>query len=83
MTTVVKVTSKGQLTLPIKLRKDLGITKESYLLVDEIGEFLVLKKIQKLDEITKIFSALAKKKGITKKEIFDSLEKLQEEKWNA
>jgi len=83
MTTVVKVTSKGQLTLPIKLRKDLGITKESYLLIDEIGEFLVLKKIQKLDEITKIFSALAKKKAVTKKEILDSLQKLQEEKRNA
>ena len=46
MPVVIKVTSKGQLTIPVKYRRHLGIDKESYLLVDEIGDFLILKKIR-------------------------------------
>lgn len=83
MPVVIKVTSKGQLTIPIKYRRDLGIDKDSYLLVDEIGDFLILKKIQKLDQITKILSAKAKEKGITRDDVLKTLRKIQKEKWNA
>ena len=83
MPVVIKVTSKGQLTIPIKYRRDLGIDKESYLLVDEIGDFLILKKIQKLDQITKILSTKAKEKGITRDDVLKTLRKIQKEKWNA
>ena len=83
MPVVIKVTSKGQLTIPIKYRRDLGIAKESYLLVDEIGDFLILKKIQKLDQITKILSTKAKEKGITRDDVLKTLRKIQKEKWNA
>ena len=83
MPVVIKVTSKGQLTIPIKYRRDLGIDKESYLLVDEIGDFLILKKIRKLDQITKILSAKAKEKGITRDDVLKTLRKIQKEKWNA
>ena len=83
MPVVIKVTSKGQLTIPIKYRRSLGMDKESYLIVDEIGDFLVLKKIQKLDQITKMLSTMAKEKGITKQDVLKTLRKIQEEKWNA
>ena len=83
MPVVIKVTSKGQLTLPIKYRRNLGIDKDSYLLVDEIGDFLILKKIKKLDQITKILSAKAKEKGITRDDVLKTLRKIQKEKWNA
>ena len=83
MPVVIKVTSKGQLTIPIKYRRNLGIDKESYLIVDEIGEFLILKKIQKLDQITKMLSTIAKEKAITKQDVLKTLRKIQEEKWNA
>ena len=83
MPVVIKVTSKGQLTIPIKYRRSLGMDKESYLIVDEIGDFLILKKIQKLDQITKMLSTMAKEKGITKQDVLKTLRKIQEEKWNA
>jgi len=83
MPVVIKVTSKGQLTIPIKYRRNLGIDKESYLIVDEIGDFLILKKIQKLDQITEMLSTIAKEKGITKQDVLKTLRKIQEEKWNA
>jgi len=80
MPVVVKVTSKGQFTLPMQYRKHLGINKDSYILIDEVGNFLVLEKLQKLDQITKILSAKAKEKKITKQEILKTLKKIQTEK---
>ena len=80
MPVVVKVTSKGQFTLPMKYRKSLGINKDSYLLIDEVGNFLVLEKLQKLDQITKILSSKAKEKKITKQEVLKTLKKIQAEK---
>ena len=32
---IVKVTEKGQVTLPIDLRRKLGITKDDYLVVEK------------------------------------------------
>jgi bifunctional DNA-binding transcriptional regulator/antitoxin component of YhaV-PrlF toxin-antitoxin module len=81
MPVVVKVTSKGQFTLPMQYRKSLGINKDSYILIDEVGNFLVLEKLQKLDQITKILSSKAKEKKITKEEVIKTLKKIQAEKY--
>jgi AbrB family looped-hinge helix DNA binding protein len=42
---VVKVTEKGQVTLPVSLRRKLGITKDDYLVVESEGEYLKLHKL--------------------------------------
>jgi AbrB family looped-hinge helix DNA binding protein len=42
---VVKVTEKGQVTLPVNLRRKLGITKDDYLVVESEGEYLKLRKV--------------------------------------
>ncbi len=42
---IIKVTEKGQVTLPIGLRRKLGITKDDYLVVETEGEYLKLRKI--------------------------------------
>jgi AbrB family looped-hinge helix DNA binding protein len=44
---IIKVTEKGQVTLPIDLRRKLRITKDDYLVVEADGNVL---KIQKLAE---------------------------------
>lgn len=43
--TIVKVTEKGQLTLPIDLRRRLRIGKDDYLSVEAEGEVLKLRKV--------------------------------------
>lgn len=83
MPEIIKITSKGQLTIPVKYRKQLGLDKDSYLIVDEIGDFLILEKIKKLDQITTILSSRAKEKNITKKELRKTLKEIQEEKWTV
>ena len=42
---IVKVTEKGQVTLPVDLRRKLGITKDNYLVVEAEGEYLRLRKL--------------------------------------
>jgi AbrB family looped-hinge helix DNA binding protein len=42
---VVKVTEKGQVTLPVNLRRKLGITKDDYLVVENEGDYLKLRKV--------------------------------------
>lgn len=83
MPEIVKITSKGQLTIPVKYRRQLGLDKDSYILVDDVGDFLILEKIKKLDQITKILSSKAKEEGLTKKDVLKTLREIQEEKWKA
>jgi AbrB family looped-hinge helix DNA binding protein len=42
---IIKVTEKGQVTLPIHLRRKLGIKKDDYLVVEAEGEYLKLRKV--------------------------------------
>lgn len=83
---VIKITSKGQLTLPIDIRKELSLDKDSYLYVTKVGSVVVMKKVEKLslDEISTILQSLAEERGITRnflmKEVERAKKQLQEEK---
>lgn len=82
MTEVVKVTSKGQITLPISIRKAIGISDDSYLLVEQIGDYVLMKKAEvRMKEINRILGSEAKKKGITRKELLRALKTIQEKTW--
>lgn len=82
MTEVVKVTSKGQITLPIGIRSGIGITENSYLLVERIGGYVLLKKAElRMKEIQKLLKNEAKRKNITKKELLKALEKTKTRVW--
>jgi len=83
---VVKITSKGQLTLPVEIRRDLSLGKDSYLYVTRLGRLIVMKKVDELslDDISATPQTLAKKRGITRdllmRDIEKAREKLREEK---
>ncbi len=82
MTKVIKVTSKGQITLPSEIREEMGIDKDNYIAVDSIGDYIILKKItSKLEEISKAFKKEADSKNITKKDIEKAIEESREEVW--
>ena len=82
MTQVIKVTSKGQVTIPSSIRAKLGIEKDSYIAVDTIGDFIVMKKVAlQLTEISNILGKEAKEKGITKKQIDKAILEAREEVW--
>lgn len=83
MTQVIKATSKGQITLPNKIRKRLGINQDTYMAVDVIGDYVLMKKVDvKLKELSNIFQEEAKKKKISKKDIEDAILESREEVWS-
>lgn len=76
MTDVVKVTSKGQITLPVDIRSSMGVDRDTYLLVEQVGDYILMKKADvRMKKIRKILGDAARKKGITKKDILAALEK--------
>ena len=76
---VVKITSKGQMTLPVDLRRELDLRKDSYVYVTKLGELIVMKKVDELslDEISIILQRLARKNSITKEMLLKDLEKVR------
>ena len=74
MAEVVKVTTKGQLTLPARIRRDLGISEDTYLLAEEVGDFVVLRRAEtRLLELSESFQKEAKRKGITREALLRAL----------
>ena len=74
MVEVLKVTTKGQLTLPARIRKDLDISEGTYLLAEEVGEFVVLRRAEtRFLELSERFQKEAKRKGITREALLRAL----------
>lgn len=82
MSKVIKVTSKGQVTLPSEIREKLGINEDSYMAVEEIGDYIILKKVgPKLREISEAIQKEADSENITKEDIEKTIEESREEVW--
>ncbi|RLF60255.1 MAG: hypothetical protein DRN27_00230 [Thermoplasmata archaeon] len=83
MAEVIKVTSKGQVTLPADIRKKLHISKDTYIAVDIIGDYIIMKKVGlKLKELSDIIQKNVKEKGVTKKEIEKVILESRKEVWD-
>jgi AbrB family looped-hinge helix DNA binding protein len=67
---VVKITSKGQLTLPAEIRKSLKIGEGDYLYVTEAGGLILMKRIG-VDpkEILDRFQRAAREIGLNRREL--------------
>src|SRR5207244_11856427 len=74
MAEVVKVTTKGQLTLPARIRRDLDISEDTYLLAEEVGDFDVLRRAEtRFLELSESFQKEAKRKRITREALLRAL----------
>ena len=83
MTDVVKVTSKGQITLPVNIRNAIGIKDDSYLVVEQVGEYILMRKTElRMKEIQSILKNEAKRKNISKKELMKALLKTKKRMWS-
>lgn len=82
---IVKVTSKGQLTLPAEMRRSLNLDKDSYLYVERLGNLIVMKKVGELtlDEISAILQRAADEKGLTKRDLEREVERVRSERWRS
>lgn len=77
---VVKITSKGQFTLPVEIRRDLSLGKDSHVYVTRLGRLIVIKKVDELtlDDISAILEPLAKRSGVTRRILMKDIERARE-----
>ena len=74
MTTTVKVTRKGQTTIPSKFRKKLGIKQGDCLVVEATEKGVLFKVVPRLEDMAGIDAEYG-----TPEEIKKEIEKLREE----
>ena len=56
MQKIVKVTRKGQTTIPAEIREKLGIKEGDDLVVEAIDQQIIFKRIPKLEDMCGIFA---------------------------
>jgi antitoxin PrlF len=70
MPEITKMTSKGQVVIPVEIREELSLDEGTQLVVSRMGDLVLMKKIsiadpkKEFEELTKKGSSFAKKKGI-------------------
>jgi AbrB family looped-hinge helix DNA binding protein len=77
---VVKMTRSGQITLPSNFRADLGIFEGDYLVVEEVGDLIVIKKLGR-ESLRAFMGELrkeARKAGITRAMVGKAIRELRE-----
>jgi len=74
---IIKISSKGQVTIPAKFRKELSLDKDTYLYMAKAGKVLVLKKVDELslDDISGVLGDVAKERGVTQELLLEETEK--------
>lgn len=76
MAEITKISSKGQVVIPMKIRRELDLEEGSRFVVDRSGQMIILRKLSipealaEFDKIVKIGSKYAEKKGIKCEEDF-------------
>lgn len=78
---VVKVSSKGQVTIPGRFRKELGLDRDSHLYVARVGGLLIMRRVDglSLEEVSSVLSKMAEDRGITKELLLEEAERAREE----
>jgi AbrB family looped-hinge helix DNA binding protein len=74
MGTIVKVTRRGQTTIPLEFREKFGIREGDELLVESTEEGVLFRIIPRLEELAGVYSKFGKVE-----EIKQEIEKLREE----
>jgi len=80
---IVKVTSKGQLTIPARIRGESGIDEGSHIYMKSLGNMVIMKKVDDLtlDEISALLEAIASEKGMTRALLSKEVDRIRTETW--
>ena len=78
---VSKVTAAGQLTLPKKIRKSLGIDRAEYVEVAMVVRAAVIRRLRDEDEFLEAIRRKVRKSGLTRARLEKILEESRERTW--
>ena len=83
---VAKITSKGQITIPIDIRKKLGVREGSKVVFIENEGKIVVANAAKvaLSELCKAFEGVAEEAGFkTEQDVVDYCKEIRQEMWDS
>ena len=72
---LVKVTRKGQVTIPREIREKLGIREGDYLVAAGVKDLVILRKVSlpSWEELFAYGEKLAREKGITREDVLKAI----------
>jgi len=78
---VSKVTSAGQLTIPKKIRDRLRLRASSLVVLDEVGDVVVLRPFEADEESLKILRRRFRKTGLTRARVNEIVQRERARLW--
>jgi len=81
MSYVSKLTSAGQLTIPKKIRERLGLRESSFVVLDEVGNVVLLRPFEADEETLRILRKKFSKTGLTRARVNEIVERERGKLW--
>ena len=78
---ISKVTAAGQLTLPKKIRKALGLKERDYVEVALVGRTAVIRRLRGEEDFLDTITRNVKKSGLTRARLEQILDEVKKESW--
>jgi AbrB family looped-hinge helix DNA binding protein len=78
---VSKLTSAGQLTIPKKIRVRLGLGASSLVVLDEVGDVVLLRRFEADEESLRILRRRFRKTGLTRARVNEIVERERARLW--
>ena len=81
MAYVSKLTSAGQLTIPKQIRRRLGLEASSLVVLDEVGDVVLLRRFEADEEALRILRKKFRKTGLTRARVDEIVERERTKLW--
>jgi len=78
---VSKLTSAGQLTVPKKVREKLGLGPSSLVVLEELGDIVLLRRFEADEETLQLLRRKLRKTGLTKERVNEIVERERAKLW--
>ncbi len=78
---VSKLTSAGQLTIPKKIRQKLGLRRASFVVLDEVGDVVLLRRLEADEDTLRILRNKLRKTGLTRTRVNEIVERERGKLW--
>ncbi|MBX3283501.1 MAG: AbrB/MazE/SpoVT family DNA-binding domain-containing protein [Acidobacteria bacterium] len=79
MAVQAKITSKGQITVPLKVRRQLGVKPGDSLIFDDLGDAVTVRPARRKDPFAKYLGIEKRGRGASRHEIIAELRKMRDE----
>lgn len=72
---VSRLTSAGQLTIPKPIREKLGLRAASLVVLDEVGDVVLLRRFEAEEETLRLLRKKLRKTGLTRARVNEIIER--------